>query len=153
MADYQPAAPSQCPAQFKTSVALLHRDAVLILDSFAVPYSVQAALADDGYVRISDLADRYSDSKEVRAAAPRELGFKDGDNNFDSKTFKFVAMRLAQAVDQGCLIPLMAYTLHGISQYTLYHGCHRPLYYAGARPRGERHAPGALEAKDRGQTP
>ena len=65
-----------------------------MLDSFSVPYSVQAAMAEDGYVRLSDLADRYSDSKEVRTDAPRERGFKDGENNFDGKTSKFVAMRL-----------------------------------------------------------
>jgi hypothetical protein len=100
MADYQTAAPSQCPAQFKASVALLHRDAVLILDSFSVPYSVQAALSDDGYVRISDLADRYSDSKEVRQNAPAELGFEPNKNNFTDKTSKFVAMRLAQAMER-----------------------------------------------------
>ena len=85
MGDYQVAAPNPCPARFKASVDKLHKDAILVLDSFSVPYSVQAAMAEDGYVRLSDLADRYSDSKEVRADAPRELGFKDGENNFDSK--------------------------------------------------------------------
>ena len=100
MADYQAAAPAQCPAQFKDAVGRLHRDAVLILDSFAVPYSVQAALADDGYVRLSDLADRYADSKEVRKDAPAELGFEPNKNNFSEKTSKFVAMRLAQAMER-----------------------------------------------------
>ena len=72
MGDFQVAAPNPCPARFKASVDKLHKDAILALDSFSVPYSVEAAMAEDGYVRLSDLADRYSDSKEVRADAPRE---------------------------------------------------------------------------------
>lgn len=100
MGEYQAAAPCPCPDRFKPEVDKLHKDAALIMDSFSVPYSVQAAMASDGYVRLSDLADRYSDSKEARTDAPKELGFAPGTNNFDDKSSKFVAMRLAQAIDR-----------------------------------------------------
>ena len=96
----QIAAPAPVPAAYQAEVDLIHKDARLILDSFSVPFFVQAELAKDGYVRLSDLADRWEDTATARKEAPEELHFKDGENNYEKSSSKFVAIRLAQAIDR-----------------------------------------------------
>ena len=63
-----------------------------------IPYSVQAALAQEGYVTLEDIADRWDDPAAARTNGPRALGFESGANGFTDQSSAFTAMRLFQAI-------------------------------------------------------
>ena len=58
-----------------------------------------AGLADDGYVSMSDLADRWVTKAEARANSATDYGFTDGANAYDAKSSLRTAIRLAQSVE------------------------------------------------------
>ena len=59
---------------------------------------MQAKLAQEGYVTVEDLGDRWNTPEDARAQGPRDLEFQDGENNFNQASSRFTAMRLLQAV-------------------------------------------------------
>ena len=63
-----------------------------------IPYSVQAAIAKDGYITLEDIADRWDDPAAARTNGPRVLGFDPGNNGFTEQSSAFTAMRLFQAI-------------------------------------------------------
>ena len=142
----QVAAPLQVPAAYAALVETLHKDARLILDSFSVPFIIQAQLAKDGYIRLTDLADRWEDSKTARCEAPDELGFKLGESNFDGKSSKFASMRLAQSIDRAKASTSQSWQTPFTSSPTNRTGAISPMLTElgpGVRP-----APRALETTD-----
>ena len=66
---------------------LLTKPLALILVAKQIPWVVQAKLAQEGYT-----------PEDARAQGPRDLEFKDGENNFNAASSRFTAMRLLQAV-------------------------------------------------------
>ena len=98
MTDHQSKAPDPVPQAFEPEVLRLHKQTRSLLDLKMVPYYIQHQLAQEGYVTIEDLADRWDTPETARQKAPEELNFKSGDNGFTDATSKFVAMRLYQAV-------------------------------------------------------
>ena len=70
----------------------------LILVSKQIPWVVQARLAQDGYVTVEDLGDRWTPPEGANTQGPRDLQFEDGQNGFNANTSRFTAMRLLQAV-------------------------------------------------------
>ena len=94
--------PNACPQIYQAEVDKLHADARLQLEANRVPYSIQAELAKQDYLSLSDLAFYWKTSDDARDNAPKDLGFKHDINN---NTFKFTeqverrsAMRLSMAV-------------------------------------------------------
>ncbi|CAE7439728.1 MKK3, partial [Symbiodinium microadriaticum] len=57
-----------------------------------------AALAQEGYVTLEDIADRWDDPAAARTHGPRTLGFESGANGFTEQSSAFTAMRLFQAI-------------------------------------------------------
>ena len=74
-----------------------------ILRNSKVPYFIWGKLAEIGYTDPCDFADRWDDKKEVKAKAPDDLSFKDGQNGFDKESSLLASIRLGHAVEEAQL--------------------------------------------------
>ena len=89
--------PEAIPDAYTNDVAKLHSSVATLLARKQIPYSVQAVLAQEGYVTLEDIADRWDDPTAARTNGPRALGFEPGANGFTDQSSAFTAMRLFQA--------------------------------------------------------
>ena len=92
-------APDAIPATYAGDVATLNPDTHILLNAHRVPYSVQAAMAKEGYTTIADIADRWLTKAACRSDSPKDYNFNAGENGFDEKTSLRTAIRLSQAVE------------------------------------------------------
>ena len=90
--------PTEAPEALQPHLDLLTKPLALILVAKQIPWVVQAKLAQEGYVTVEDLGDRWNTPEDARAQGPRDLEFRNGENNFDEASSRFTAMRLLQAV-------------------------------------------------------
>ena len=65
-----------------------------------VPYFIQAAIANDGYTTLRDLADRWTTKESCRTDSAKDYGFRDGENGYIAASTLRASIRLAQAVGQ-----------------------------------------------------
>ena len=86
--------PTEAPDALQPFLDLLTKPLALILVAKQIPWVVQAKLAQEGYVTVEDLGDRWNTPQEARAQGPRDLEFQAGENN----SSRFTAMRLLQVV-------------------------------------------------------
>jgi len=77
--DFMAAAPSEVPAIYEETLKPMAEGARLIMNSFRLPYSIQAKLAEDEFTSVNDIALRWVDLDQARSQAPGELGFSAGD--------------------------------------------------------------------------
>ena len=87
-------APEAVPPAYPNDISLLSREARHCYDLYGIPYSLQAAMAHQGYVTLEDLADRWDDEIKARTSGPAALGF----DAWDDEKKAFISMRLFQAV-------------------------------------------------------
>ena len=90
--------PTEAPEALRPFLDLLTKPLALILVAKQIHWVVQAKLAQEGYVTVEDLGDRWNTPEDARAQGPRDLEFQDGENNFNQASSRFTAMRLLQAV-------------------------------------------------------
>ena len=90
--------PEVIPEAYSQDVASLHSSVATLFARKQIPYSVQAAIAKDGYITLEDIADRWDDAAAARTNGPRVLGFDPGNNGFTEQSSAFAAMRLFQAI-------------------------------------------------------
>ena len=88
-------APNDLPEVYKADVQTLSESARNVMDFFQWPYSVQAVMAQNGYLTLADLADRWDDPTIARAAAMDELKF---DGQWSDSDKSRIAMKVMQAV-------------------------------------------------------
>ena len=74
--------PDECPAAYTAEVALWDKEPLDILKAQRVPWMVIAKLAEEGWVTLSHLANRFRDEADLSAHAPTELGFLEGQNHY-----------------------------------------------------------------------
>ena len=74
--------PTEAPEALRPYLDLLTKPLALILVAKQIPWVVQAKLAQQGYVTVEDLGDRWNTPEDARAQGPRDLEFQDGENNF-----------------------------------------------------------------------
>ncbi|CAE7382941.1 CML13, partial [Symbiodinium microadriaticum] len=86
------------PDAYTNDVAKLHSSVATLFARKQIPYSVQSVLAQEGYVTLEDIADRWDDPTAARTNGPRALGFESGANGFTDQSSAFTAMRLFQAI-------------------------------------------------------
>jgi len=67
--------PAEIPAGLADDVGKLHQSVRTLLTHKSIPWQVMAKLAQDGYVTMEDLADRWDTAETARTAAPAELEF------------------------------------------------------------------------------
>ena len=89
--------PEAIPDAYANEVTKLHTSVATLFARKQIPYSVQAALAQEGYVTLEDIADRWDDPAAARTNRPRTLGFESGTNGFTEQSSAFTGMRLFQA--------------------------------------------------------
>ena len=95
----EPAKPStEAPEALQPHLDVLTKPLALILVAKQIPSLVQAKLAQEGYVTVEDVGDGWNTPEDARAQGPRDLEFRNGENNFDEASSRFTAMRLLQAV-------------------------------------------------------
>ena len=93
--------PEAIPDAYANDLAKLHSSVATLFARKQIPYSVQAALAQEGYVgyvTVEDIADRWDDPAAARTNGPRALGFESGTHGFTDQSCAFTAMRLFQAI-------------------------------------------------------
>ncbi|CAE7692891.1 MKK3 [Symbiodinium sp. KB8] len=90
--------PEAIPDAYTNDVAKLHSSVATLFARKQIPYSVQSVLAQEGYVTLEDIADRWDDPTAARTNGPRALGFESGANGFTDQSSAFTAMRLFQAI-------------------------------------------------------
>ena len=88
MALVLPPPPADIPADLAEDVEKLHQSVRTLLTHKSIPWQVMAKLAQDGYVTMEDLADRW-DTAETAA----ELDFA-GNAHITEAQEKFVAVRI-----------------------------------------------------------
>ena len=93
------AAPDPIPSSEAPRINKLQSDAHLCMNAFQVPYFIQGQLAEDGFVTLADLADRWPDKATARTSGPKDYGFLPNSNGYDDKSSLRTAVRLAQAVE------------------------------------------------------
>ena len=74
--------PEAIPNAYTNDVAKLHSSVATLMARKQIPYSVQAVLAQEGYVTLEDIADRWDDPTAARTNGPRALGFEPEANGF-----------------------------------------------------------------------
>lgn len=89
--------PADIPAGLADDVGKLHQSVRTLLTHKSIPWQVMAKLAQDGYVTMQDLADRWDTAETARTAAPAELEFARNANVTEAQE-KFIAMRIYQCV-------------------------------------------------------
>lgn len=92
--------PETIPVIYKASLEKLDEATRVVMNSFNVPYYVQAQMADEGYRTISDLACRWDSPKDAKAEAPEDYKFQDGTAGYTKSTSLRTAIRLMQAVEE-----------------------------------------------------
>ena len=95
---------SQCPpaaplVAHLAGIQALDVDVKMLLTQYQVPYWIQHQMGQQGFTTLADLADRYVDKATIRADAPREYQFRDGDNGFTAATSLRACIRLGQACE------------------------------------------------------
>ena len=97
MALVLPPPPADIPADLAEDVEKLHQSVRTLLTHKSIPWQVMAKLAQDGYVAMEDLADRWDTAETASTAAPAELDFA-GNAHITEAQEKFVAVRIYQCV-------------------------------------------------------
>ena len=87
--------PAEIPEACKENVDKLHQSVRTLFTHKCIPWEVVAKMADDGYVTMEDLADRWGTAENARTSFPAELNFT-RDANIPEAQEKFVAMRVYQ---------------------------------------------------------
>ena len=90
--------PEDIPKVYEASLAKLTRQARNIFDMKAVPYYIQAKMAEDGYCTVEDLADRWDKAEDARAQGPTDLDFDVGSHGYTQDLTRLCAMKLYQSV-------------------------------------------------------
>eukprot|EP00438_Fugacium_kawagutii_P024433 Skav202106 [mRNA] locus=scaffold1980:78609:79907:+ [translate_table: standard] len=90
--------PADVPDPFKDSVDKLSQNVKTLLISKEIPWRVMGKLADDGYVTLDDLADRWDTAAAARTNSPRDLDFVNGTHGVPQAEEQFIAMRIFQCV-------------------------------------------------------
>eukprot|EP00974_Lingulodinium_polyedra_P037433 3590193-Lingulodinium_polyedra.AAC.1 len=62
------------------ALAAMEPEASALLRQYRVPYSLQTAIAVDGYATMLDLADRWITKEDCRAQAPKDYNFEPDTN-------------------------------------------------------------------------
>ena len=86
--------PEPVPQPYKGGEDQLEAGSKNIMNTFGIPYSVQAKMANDGYTTVGDLADRWDTPEKAREKASAALGF----NDFAEQQKDHTSMRVMQAV-------------------------------------------------------
>ena len=102
MAHVDTAPPEAVPDQYKDAVEKLHNQVLTLFQHRKIPYVIMAQMADDGYVGIEDLADRWATVERARADVAADLLFRPQDRGgiFAQPQTDFVSMRFSQCVRQ-----------------------------------------------------
>ena len=79
MAHVDTAPPEAVPDQYKESVGKLHNQVLTIFQHRKIPYVIMAQMADDGYVGLEDLADRWTTVERARTDVAADLLFRPQD--------------------------------------------------------------------------
>ncbi|CAE8638495.1 unnamed protein product [Polarella glacialis] len=107
--------PSAIPVAHEADVNLLHTDARRILDQYSIPYSIQASLAQDGYVTLDDLSCRWDTPELARSNAEVYLGFSSTHTGWDKRASEHACMHLYQAVKKAKSIEISSNDTLGAS--------------------------------------
>ena len=102
MAHVDTAPPEAIPDQYKESVGKLHNQVLTIFQHRKIPYTIMAQMADDGYVGLEDLADRWTTVERARTDVAADLLFRPQDRGglFTQAQTDFISMRFSQCVRQ-----------------------------------------------------
>ena len=102
MAHVDTAPPEAVPDQYKESVGKLHNQVLTIFQHRKIPYVIMAQMADDGYVGLEDLADRWTTVERARTDVAADLLFRPQDRGgiFAQAQADFISMRFSQCVRQ-----------------------------------------------------
>ena len=65
--------PAEIPEACKENVDKLHQSVRTLFTHKCIPWEVVAKMADDGYVTMEDLTDRWDTAENARTASPAEL--------------------------------------------------------------------------------
>ena len=91
--------PLTCPPDYQKGVDLWDPEPRALLTSHGIPFMIIAAIADDGYHTMADIADRYTDMADTKTHAPTDYRFSHAlCNAYADKDTIFAAMRLGQVV-------------------------------------------------------
>ena len=91
-------APDEVPAAFQDSVSLVTQEAMLVYNTFKVPYYIIWKMAEDGFTSLGDLADRWVSEAKCRETSPSQLLFDDANEGWTEVIVTRTSMRLGQAV-------------------------------------------------------
>ena len=90
--------PDAVPAQYEQGREELEKTAVNVYDTYAIPYSLQVQMAQQGYTTLQDLADRWDTPEKAREKSPKALKFDHANNAaFSEEEEDHLAMRMLQA--------------------------------------------------------
>jgi hypothetical protein len=70
---------------------------------YQIPYYIQAALADEGFLTMADIAMRWPSPSKVREEAPKDYKFEDGSAGYTKASSLRTAIRLQQLVEAATL--------------------------------------------------
>lgn len=98
--DVATAPPAEVPPQYQEDIAKLHHQVLTIFQRKEVPYVVMAQMANDGYVSVEDLADRWPTILDSRNESARDLQFRHQDRNnlFTEAKSRLISIRISQCV-------------------------------------------------------
>ena len=89
--------PEPVPDALQGDIGKLHRNLATLLAAKQIHWVIQARLANDGYVTVEDLADRWDSPEQAREEGPRDLGFEPTNQGWDEASSRFAATRPPQA--------------------------------------------------------
>ena len=92
------APPDQCPVDMAGNFQKWDLEPRNLLLGHKVAWHITAAIADQGYSTLADLADLFDDIASVKTQAPRDFAFEDRNNSFSAITSKLHSIRLAHAI-------------------------------------------------------
>ena len=91
-------APEDVPVPFHDNVSKITHEAMLVYNTFKVPYYVIAKMAEDGFTSLGDLADRWVTEAKCRELSPAQLLFDNEQEGWKEVIVTRTSMRLGQAV-------------------------------------------------------
>ena len=91
-------APEEVPLPFQHNVSKVTHEAMLVYNTFKVPYYIVSKMAEDGFTSLGDLADRWVTEAKCREQSPSQLGFESETEGWKEVIITRTCMRLGQAV-------------------------------------------------------
>ena len=75
----------------------------LLMQFYQTPYYIQAALADDGFTTMADIAMRWPSPAKAREDSAKDYKFEDGTAGYTKTTSLRTAIRVQQLVEAASL--------------------------------------------------